>query len=189
MTIPRPPQRGKGAGFLRALQGACPRANKGSSILGAPQPVRKEVLKSVWTGGAGFWRRPSSAEKPVAFRAHGLQRSGFLPWKPGLYVAKIARSAADGESANGLWPSRAFRGFDSLKALPHWESLQSVAKAPKRKNHFRKRTRGSDFCFLRQLHLQPAVTYVQVSSLVCRFASLSCGLWQRSGSLLTLSTS
>ena len=67
-------------------------------------------------------------------------------------------------------------------------SRQSVAKAPKRKNHFRKKRSGSDFCFLRQHRLQTAVTYVQVSSLVCRLASLACGLSQRPGSLLTLST-
>ena len=30
--------------------------------------------------------------------------------------------------------------------------------------------------FLCQLHLQPAVTYVQVSSPACKFASLSCRL-------------
>ena len=31
---------------------------------------------------------------------------------------------------------------------------------------------------LRQQHLQPAVTYVYVSSLVCKFASLPCRLFQ-----------
>ncbi|MBR6766801.1 MAG: hypothetical protein IKM02_02495, partial [Clostridia bacterium] len=31
---------------------------------------------------------------------------------------------------------------------------------------------------LRQLHLQPAVTYVHVSSLVCKFASLPCMVFQ-----------
>src|SRR5699024_3895366 len=46
-----------------------------------------------------------------------------------------------------------------------------------------------DSCFLRQLHLHPAVTYVHVSSLGCKFASLACRLSQRYGSLLTLSTS
>ena len=40
---------------------------------------------------------------------------------------------------------------------------------------------------LRQLHMQPAVTYVHVSSLGCKFASLSCGLSQRPASVLTLS--
>ena len=37
--------------------------------------------------------------------------------------------------------------------------------------------------------MQPAVTYVHVSSLVCKFASLACRLSHPSGSLLTLSTS
>ena len=30
----------------------------------------------------------------------------------------------------------------------------------------------SDFCFLRQLHLHPAVTYVYVSSLGCKYSFL-----------------
>src|SRR5699024_5725827 len=38
-------------------------------------------------------------------------------------------------------------------------------------------------------NLHPAVTYVYVSSLGCKFASLACRLSQRSASLLTLSTS
>ena len=37
--------------------------------------------------------------------------------------------------------------------------------------------------------MQPAVTYVHVSSLACKFASLPCRLSHPSGSLLTLSTS
>ena len=67
-------------------------------------------------------------------------------------------------------------------------AAQAADKAPKRKNHFRKKRSGSDFCFLRQLRLQTAVTYVYVRNLVCKLASLSCGLSQRPASLLTLST-
>ena len=49
---------------------------------------------------------------------------------------------------------------------------QSADKAHKRKNCPDKEEIGGDFCFLRQLHLHPAVTYVHVSSLGCKFASL-----------------
>ena len=41
-----------------------------------------------------------------------------------------------------------------------------------RENCSDKKEIGSNFCFLRQLHLHPAVTYVYVSSLGCKFASL-----------------
>jgi len=37
---------------------------------------------------------------------------------------------------------------------------------------------GKDFCLQRQLHSQSAVTYVYVSSLACKFASLPCRLFQ-----------
>ena len=67
--------------------------------------------------------------------------------------------------------------------------LQSAAKARKRKNCPDKREVRGNFCFRRQLHLQPAVTYVHVSSLVCKFAPLSCRLSHRSVRMLTLSTS
>ena len=33
---------------------------------------------------------------------------------------------------------------------------------------------SGNFCFLRQLHLHPAVTYVYVSSLGCKYSSLGC---------------
>ena len=52
----------------------------------------------------------------------------------------------------------------------------------------KRRKTDSDFCFLRQLHLQPAVACVRVRPLVCKFVSLSCRPSHRSGSLLTLST-
>ena len=53
----------------------------------------------------------------------------------------------------------------------------------------KRRKTGGNFCFLRQPHLQSAVTCVQVRSLACKFASLACRLSQHSGGLLTLSTS
>ena len=65
----------------------------------------------------------------------------------------------------------------------------SADKAHNRKNCLDKMKISGNFCFLRQLHLQSAVTYVHVSSLDCKFASLACRLSQRSASLLTLSTS
>ena len=55
-------------------------------------------------------------------------------------------------------------------------------------NRVLSRETGGNFCFLRQLYLRPAVTCVRVSSLVSKFASLSCRLSHRSGSLSTLST-
>ena len=69
------------------------------------------------------------------------------------------------------------------------DETQSADKARKRKNCPEQREIRGNFCFLRQLHMQPAVTYVYVSSLACKFASLSCRLSHPSGSLLTLSTS
>ena len=61
--------------------------------------------------------------------------------------------------------------FGIVKSSRPWRQILPLAKFP------------------RQLHLHPAVTYVHVSSLGCKFASLACGLSQRSASLLTLSTS
>ena len=49
---------------------------------------------------------------------------------------------------------------------------QSADKAHKRKNCPDKKEIGGNFCFLRQLHLHPSVTYIYVSSLGCKFASL-----------------
>ena len=66
---------------------------------------------------------------------------------------------------------------------------QSADKACKRKNCPEQREIRGNFCSLRPLHMQPAVTYAYVSSLVCKFASLSCRLSHHSGSLLTLSIS
>ena len=54
---------------------------------------------------------------------------------------------------------------------------QSTDKPRKRKNCPEKREISGNFCFLRQLRLLPAVTYVRVSSLVSKFASLSCRLF------------
>ena len=50
--------------------------------------------------------------------------------------------------------------------------LQSADKAHKRKNCSDKMKMGGNFCFLRQLHLHPAVTYVYVSSLGCKCSFL-----------------
>ena len=65
----------------------------------------------------------------------------------------------------------------------------SADKAHKRKNCPDKKEIGGNFCFRRQLHLHPAVTYVHVSPLGCKFASLACGFSHHSVSLTTLSTS
>ena len=46
-----------------------------------------------------------------------------------------------------------------------------------------------NFCFLRQLHLRSAVTYIQVSFLVFKLAFLPYRLFHHSGSLMALSTS
>ena len=54
----------------------------------------------------------------------------------------------------------------------HVPSPQSADKAHNRKNCPDKMKIGCNFCFLRQLHLHPAVTYAHVSSLGCKFASL-----------------
>ena len=72
---------------------------------------------------------------------------------------------------------------------PAGQGCQSADKAHNRKNRSDKIKIRSDFCFRRQQNLHPAVTYVYVSSLGCKFASLACGLSHRSASLLTLSTS
>ena len=57
--------------------------------------------------------------------------------------------------------------------------IQTADKPRKRKNSFRQKKCGRDFCLLRQRHMQPAVTYVYVSSLDCKFASLPCRFFQR----------
>ena len=49
---------------------------------------------------------------------------------------------------------------------------QSADKAHKRKNRSDRIEIRDDFCFLRQLHLHPAVTYVYVSSLGCKHSFL-----------------
>ena len=49
---------------------------------------------------------------------------------------------------------------------------QSADKAHNRKNRSDIWKIRSDFCFLRQLHLHPAVTYVYVSSLGCKYSFL-----------------
>ena len=70
--------------------------------------------------------------------------------------------------------------WDKKGASPSWvDAPQSADKAHKRKNRSDKIEIRGDFCFRRQLHLHPAVTYVYVSSLGCKFASLACGLSQR----------
>ena len=56
---------------------------------------------------------------------------------------------------------------------------QTADKPRKRKNSFRETKSGRNFCLLRQLRLQIAVTYVHVSSLIYNLASLPCGLIQR----------
>ena len=81
--------------------------------------------------------------------------------------------------------------FDKRKPPPatcgrgsgRWQSLQTQKLSGK------EGTPGGNLCFLRQLHMQSAVTCVQVSSLACKFASQACRLPHHSGSLLTLSTS
>ena len=50
--------------------------------------------------------------------------------------------------------------------------FQSVDKAHNRKNCPDKMKIGCNFCFRRQLHLHPAVTYVYVSSLGCKHSFL-----------------
>ena len=50
--------------------------------------------------------------------------------------------------------------------------FQSADKAHKRKNRSDRIEIRDDFCFLRQLHLHPAVTYVYVSSLGCKCSFL-----------------
>ena len=50
--------------------------------------------------------------------------------------------------------------------------FQSADKAHNRKNCPDKKEIGGNFCFRRQLHLHPAVTYVHVSSLGCKYSFL-----------------
>ena len=106
---------------------------------------------------------------------------GGLLWEtgPGMDVWLLAR----------LPPMRKERVGGNDASLPRRARIQSADKAHNRKNCPDKMKIGCNFCFLRQLHLHPAVTYVHVSSLGCKFASLACRLSQRSVSLLTLSTS
>ena len=57
-------------------------------------------------------------------------------------------------------------------------SSQTTDKPRKRKNSSEWKKIRRNFCLLRQLQMQIAVTYVRVSSLICIFASLPCGLFQ-----------
>ena len=63
-----------------------------------------------------------------------------------------------------------------------WQSLQT------QKLHGKEGKQGDNLGFLRQPHLQLAVTCVQESPLVCKFASLSCRLSHCSVSLLSVAT-
>ena len=56
--------------------------------------------------------------------------------------------------------------------------FQTSDKPCKCKNPYEWKERRKDFCLLCQQHLQAAVTYVHVSSLDCKFASLPCRLFQ-----------
>ena len=120
----------------------------------------------------------------------------------GKSVNKLTnRASAETKGRPGMIPRAlalskraAIRGFIGLSAKGGAPSIvdeapQLADKARKRKNCPEQREIRGNFCFLRQLHMQPAVTYVYVSSLACKFASLSCRLFHPSGSLLTLSTS
>ena len=62
--------------------------------------------------------------------------------------------------------------WDKKGASPSWVDAQSADKAHKRKNRSDKIEIRGDFCFRRQLHLHPAVTYVYVSSLGCKYSFL-----------------
>ena len=66
--------------------------------------------------------------------------------------------------------------------------VRALTKPANAKIVRKRRKIGGNFCFLRQLHLQPAFIYVRVSSPACKFASLACRLSHYSASLLTLST-
>src|SRR5699024_6537058 len=59
---------------------------------------------------------------------------------------------------------------------------QSADKTHNRKNCTDKMKISGNFCFLRQLHLPPAVTYVHVSSLGCKYSFLGVDLPSPSGS-------
>ena len=69
---------------------------------------------------------------------------------------------------------------------PAGQGCQSADKAHNRKNRSDKIKIRSDFCFRRQQNLHPAVTYVYVSSLDGRVASLACGLSRRSTRLVNI---
>ena len=66
-----------------------------------------------------------------------------------------------------------------MKKAAALTAAQITDKPRKRKNTFERRKIQRYFCLLRHLHLQPAVTYVYVSSFVCKFVSLPCKVSQR----------
>ena len=141
------------------------------------RPIYQQVarLRSLWPrrprpslGGAStWWTRCAPPPGAEAFSSAPLRKTG-----------------AGRFCVCGLGGTLACKRREALASLP-----QSADKAHNRKNRSDKIKIRSDFCFLRQQNLHPAVTYVYVSSLGCKSASLACGPSHRSASLLTLSTS
>ena len=118
--------------------------------------------------------------------SHPLQ---FLPTPCGFPARKL--------QGNNFCSGKCFSGAKIAPSPPYTRRLcrfsklskfQSAKPASAKIARIKKKSRGN-FCFLRQLRLQSAVTYVQMGSLACKFASLACRLSHHSDSLLTLSTS
>ena len=102
------------------------------------------------TGDANGAITPDSP--PLRIPGAETARKRFLLWKM-FFGAKIAPSPPH---------TRRLCRFSKLS------KFQSAKPASAKIARIKKKSRGN-FCFLRQLHLQSAVTYVQVGSLACKF--------------------
>ena len=101
------------------------------------------------------------------------------------YNVHACLSAKRAKAVNGFCPLQPC--FSRKTAVAgHYRALTKPVNA---KITRKRRKTGGNFRFLRQLHMQSAVAYVQARTLACKFASLACRLSHHSGSLLILSTS
>ena len=101
------------------------------------------------------------------------------------YNVHACLSAKRAKAVNGFCPLQPC--FSRKTAVAgHYRALTKPVNA---KIARKRRKTGGNFRFLRQLHMQSAVAYVQARTLACKFASLACRLSHHSGSLLILSTS
>ena len=136
--------------------------------------VRRDPVEAQGTEPAGIGNGyPAFAGRLYALAYANGRLAQSFPWDAGKVAAPPYGSSGAFDS-----PAPASRGSVRAQTKPANAKIVRI----RRKN-------GGNFCFLRQPHMQSAVTYVQVRSLACKSASLACNLSYYSASLLTLPTS